>query len=115
MKSIQQTTARTAALAAVLLFIGAAESKAADFMDSKCRDFRKGYGLDKRTIERPEPPYCVTMFGQFDEISFNSCRAEMQNYRNEVAKFTDCLIDESDRATEEFNSAVRSFNQKAGG
>ncbi|QFY62813.1 hypothetical protein FZ934_20890 (plasmid) [Rhizobium grahamii] len=101
-------------MTACILFAIGVQSQAADFMDSKCRDFRKSFSIDKRTIERPEPPFCATMFGQFDELSFNRCRSEMEDYRNKVAKFTDCLFDENERATEEFNTAVQNFNRRVG-
>ncbi|TBC65046.1 hypothetical protein ELH36_21020 [Rhizobium ruizarguesonis] len=115
MSGVTKLNARIVAAGAMMISLGAAESAASDFLDSKCRDYRHTFGLDKRTIQRPEAPFCATSFGSFDEYSFTSCRAEMEEYRRKVAGFADCLADESDRATEEFNDAVKSFNRRVGG
>ncbi|TBY41602.1 hypothetical protein [Rhizobium leguminosarum] len=107
-------TARTGAAAAmtISLLIGATASQAQDYLDSKCREFRPNI-IDKTAIKRPEPPNCATTFFSFDEYSFGRCRSEMEDYRQQVANFTDCLVDENKRAVKEFNDAVASFNQRA--
>ncbi|QHW26645.1 hypothetical protein GYN07_20920 [Rhizobium leguminosarum bv. viciae 248] len=106
-------TAITGAVILMSLLIGATTSQAQDSLDFKCREFRPS--LEKRSVERPEPPFCGTSFAPFfDEFSFNSCRSEMEQYRQKVADFADCLVDENKRAVKEFNDAVTSFNQRAG-
>lgn len=98
-------------LAAVTSIASLAEAR--DVLDQKCREFRPSFGINKRQIERPEPPLCATMGLPFDEYSFQSCRMEMEDYRRKVDDFTDCLGAENERAVDEFNEAVRMFNLKA--
>jgi hypothetical protein len=112
MKPIAKSGAAVAALS-ISLLIGAATSQAQDFLDSKCREFRPNI-IDKASVKRPEPPSCATSFGSFyDDYSFNTCRSEMEEYRQKVSAFTECLVDENKRAAKEFNDAVTSFNLRA--
>lgn len=99
------------ALAAILAALATGAS-AQDIMDTKCRQFRPPLDLLKRTIERPQQPFCATSFGTFDEFSFQTCRSEMEDYRQKIQDFAECLAYENERAVSEFNDAVQGFNRR---
>ncbi|MDI7862542.1 hypothetical protein MRS76_11275 [Rhizobiaceae bacterium n13] len=112
-RATQKFTMATAVLAAYFIVSGS-PSLAVDILDTKCREFRPSYGINKRQLERPEVPYCATSgFSFFDEFSFNSCRSEMEGYRSKVEDFIKCLGAENDRVVDEFNEAIGDFNRKA--
>jgi len=104
-----KSTAVVAALAALMTTGVNAQS----LMDTECREYRQVMSINKRTVERPEPPYCATSFGPFDEFSFETCKRDMEEYQRKVEGFSECLVDENKRAVSEFNDAVRSFNIRA--
>ena len=75
----------------------------------------------------PSAPYCATSYGSFDdEYDFESCKREMENYKDEVERYISCRNDEAQEAIDEANidnrkassaysEAVDSFNRRAGG
>ncbi len=96
--------------AAVIAF-GYASPAAAIGLDFECSEFRPM--LQDRQLERPKPPFCATMYGTFDEYSFDSCKFEMDRYQSKVQKYLNCLVSENKNAVEEFNDTVRQFNLRA--
>jgi hypothetical protein len=76
----------------------------------ECRDFSEIAG---NALERPEKPSCVESI--LDEVTFDSCREEMETYRSKISDYMRCLAAESKDALSEYNAAVSEFNCKARG
>lgn len=65
---------------------------------------------------RPDPPSCVSMMSiNLDEFSFNSCRRDVQSYRDEIEDYKRCLQNDLADAIDEYSSTVRKFNCYAKG
>lgn len=81
-------------------------------LDFECSEFRPLLG--DRDLERPDPPPCVSSFGSFaDSYAFDSCRSDVEAYRATTEKYLRCLDSEGKEAINDFNEAVRAFNQRA--
>lgn len=68
----------------------------------------------------PSAPWCAERFGAFDdEYDFDRCKREIESYKYDVERYTDCVADEArreiDEAIDNYNSAVESFNRRARG
>ncbi|MBL8571731.1 MAG: hypothetical protein JNK84_21865 [Phreatobacter sp.] len=66
----------------------------------------------------PSSPSCIIGFGRFaDEMQFRACRMDMERYKSDLDEYRECLIRDARRkvesATDEFNEAVRRFNDRA--
>jgi hypothetical protein len=65
---------------------------------------------------KPDAPLCATDSGRFDDTDdFESCKNEMESYRSDAEEFLSCQKRENEEAIEEYNDAVRSFNDRARG
>jgi hypothetical protein len=65
---------------------------------------------------QPSAPFCATQYGTFDDTyDFDLCRREMQAYKSDVEDFLSCQRNENERAVQEYNDAVESFNRRARG
>ena len=72
---------------------------------------------------KPSEPYCATRYGPFNDThDFDRCKREMQSYRSDVESFLSCQRTEvenirrdNERAIQEYNDAVESFNRRARG
>lgn len=68
---------------------------------------------------KPDEPYCVNSYGNFDEWSFRQCRMEVEHYMREIEDFRECITREVQRldmeAVQEANETVDRFNCKARG
>jgi hypothetical protein len=74
---------------------------------------------------KPSAPYCATSFGDFtDQWEFDRCKREMESYQDDVQRYLNCRNDEAqtaveearednNRALNEYNDAVESFNNRA--
>lgn len=68
----------------------------------------------------PSAPYCASGYSDFtDQYEFDRCKRDMESYRDEVESFIQCSqreIDDLSRkasnASDEYNSAVSSFNRR---
>ena len=64
----------------------------------------------------PREPSCVDGNGYFDdEDQFNSCKSEVENYISDVKTYTECLIEEHDKAVKQSNDVIEKFNCRAAG
>jgi hypothetical protein len=73
----------------------------------------------------PSAPYCAEQWDAFDnEYDFDSCKSEMESYKNDVDDYLQCLRREVEEAAEEarrkgddalstYNDAVEAFNRRA--
>lgn len=65
---------------------------------------------------KPDAPYCATRFDAFDDQDdFDSCKSETESYKSNVEDFMRCLRRQGDEAVSDYESAVASFNRRAGG
>lgn len=82
-------------------------------LDLECREFRPI--IQTRQLERPEAPTCIRFgFGRFNSQSeFDFCRLDMETYQRKVRRYQDCLASEAETSIDEFNEAVRNFNERA--
>jgi predicted ribosome quality control (RQC) complex YloA/Tae2 family protein len=72
---------------------------------------------------QPSAPFCATRYGPFDDTyDFDHCRREMQSYKSGVEDFLSCqrnemenIRNDNERAVQEYNDAVESFNRRARG
>ncbi len=70
---------------------------------------------------KPSAPYCANSFGSFgDQYEFDRCKREMESYKDDLESFFRCQNSEFDemrrerqRATDDYNEAVESFNRRA--
>lgn len=74
---------------------------------------------------KPSAPYCASSYSDFsDQWEFDSCKREMENYQDDVQRYMNCRNDEAqtaveearednNRALNEYNDAVSSFNSRA--
>jgi predicted ribosome quality control (RQC) complex YloA/Tae2 family protein len=71
----------------------------------------------------PSAPSCATRYGPFDDTyDFDRCKREMQSYQSDVESFLSCqrseiekIRSDNERAIQEYNDAVESFNRRARG
>ena len=67
----------------------------------------------------PRVPSCTANYGAFfDEADFDRCKREMEDYRDDVKKFIDCLQGAAANDIREvqtnYSDAVDSFNRRVG-
>jgi hypothetical protein len=70
---------------------------------------------------KPDAPYCASSFGSFDDqYEFDRCKREMESYKDDVESFLRCqnlkieqIRSERQRAIDDYNEAVESFNRRA--
>ena len=61
--------------------------------------------------DEPDPPYCLTAYGTFDEEwSFENCRLDMDRYQDEVDDLSECLKDTMEDAIEQYDQSVDYWN-----
>lgn len=65
----------------------------------------------------PMEPFCVNNYGGFDsQYEFDSCVRELEYYADQLNDYVGCVSQEaSTEATEAYNAAVESFNDRASG
>lgn len=64
----------------------------------------------------PSKPDCVDGSGYFDDQSdFTSCKSEVENYVDDVRRYSECLTDETNATIRESNEIVEKFNCRAEG
>lgn len=74
----------------------------------------------------PSAPSCASGYGAFEQWEFDSCKSEMESYKDDVESFMRCNNDEAEEAlekarndnqsaTSDFNDAVEAFNRRASG
>jgi hypothetical protein len=62
----------------------------------------------------PDPPFCADLYMEFsDQTDFELCKYDMDDYKDEVEEYLDCLSQASEDAIEQYNDAVESFNLRA--
>lgn len=62
----------------------------------------------------PSAPSCSSNYGAFDDQDdFESCKNEMERYQSDVEDYLGCLNRNSQSAIDEYESAVRNFNDRA--
>ena len=77
-----------------------------------CANFQSTAGL----IKRPAPPDCMDRpFAVTGELSFDSCRADVKLYLNDVDNYLQCLNEEGNEVVDERNRLVDTFNCHIGG
>lgn len=65
---------------------------------------------------KPDAPYCTAKYGKFDDqYEFDRCKSEIESYKSDVESYLSCQRGENQRAIEEYNEAVESFNRRARG
>lgn len=68
------------------------------------------------SCSEPSAPGCASENSAFDdEDDFDSCKREIENYRDEVETYRRCLAREEQRALDDLNRAIDSFNRRVGG
>jgi len=65
--------------------------------------------------KRPAAPTCPYLGAFNDEIEFNSCKFETEDYQRKVKTYINCLREESDATLKEYNRVIDRFNCYAGG
>jgi hypothetical protein len=65
---------------------------------------------------KPDAPSCATDYGAFDDqFDFDNCKSEMESFKGDVESFLECQKRESQEAVDDYNDAIRSFNNRAQG
>jgi hypothetical protein len=63
---------------------------------------------------KPDSPSCASNYNKFeDQDEFDRCKSEMETYKSEVEDFLSCLKRDADEASNDYNEAVSSFNNRA--
>lgn len=64
----------------------------------------------------PSEPHCIGMLGMLrDEVTFQMCRREVEDYRHRVREYISCLREEQADAIVRLNRTVERFNCHARG
>jgi len=64
----------------------------------------------------PSAPSCATRYGPFDDTyDFDRCKSQKRSYQSDVESFLSCIRSDTERAIQEYNDAVESFNRRARG
>ena len=75
----------------------------------------RGYGITSICIA-PRPPYCTDTTRAFeDQMSFNSCKRDVEGYLSDVDRYVDCLRENQRNAISESKEVVNRFNCHARG
>jgi hypothetical protein len=64
--------------------------------------------------DRPNKPSCIDMLSiSRDDLTFQTCRDEVDTYRRQMIEYMDCLHRESDDAADELKKQIEHFNECA--
>lgn len=64
--------------------------------------------------DRPRKPSCIESLAiSRDELTFQTCRDEVQTYRRHMLEYMDCLRSERDDAADELKKQIDRFNECA--
>jgi hypothetical protein len=64
--------------------------------------------------DRPREPSCIdTLAVLRDEVTFQSCRYDMEDFRRRVREYVECLHNEQDDAIRVLNKTKDRFNECA--
>jgi hypothetical protein len=70
----------------------------------------------RASCSKPDAPSCASSYGRFDdELSFESCKSDMESYKSDVETYLSCQRRDGQSAIDDYNEAVESFNRRARG
>lgn len=65
------------------------------------------------SCSEPSKPYCAEDYGSFsDQSEYEDCRSEMDSFKSETEDYLECLKRAADEASDEYQEAVDSFNNR---